>query len=89
MDELFGLEKKPEPEVKPIDFDFKTTKGNKAKVSYKPSGTIKVSDKKAFTTHLVKVADMLEVVSVERAKGKVKKQEPKTIDAVADQEGEK
>ena len=88
MDNLFGSEK-------PIDFEFKTTKGNKTQIKYTPSLAVKVSDKKAFEGHLVKVADMFEKVAEGRAKAskqiekaKVEdKPKPKALDVVED-EGE-
>lgn len=61
MADLFGV-KTETPEQKPIAFEFNSTKGSKVKISYTPSGSIKVSDKKAFEGHLKKVADSFEIV---------------------------
>lgn len=44
-----------------LDFDFKSTKGSKIKLSYDPSGSVKISDPKAFEGYLKKVVDFIEV----------------------------
>jgi hypothetical protein len=69
MADLFGVESKEQVE-KPIVFEFKSTKGSKVRISYQPSGSIKVSDKKAFEGHLKKVADLFEVVEKKEDKPK-------------------
>jgi hypothetical protein len=79
-EELFGVKEK-EPEQKPIDFEFKTTKGSKVKISYRPSGSVVVSDKKAFEGHLKKISDSFEIVE--------KTATPKTLDVVAGESEEK
>jgi len=80
-DDLFGVEqKKPEPK-KPLAFEFKSTKGNSVKISYKPSGDVNVTDKKAFEGYLKRVADSFEIVEKKEEKPK-----PKTLDAVLESE---
>lgn len=76
MADLFGV-KTETPEQKPESFELRSSKGSKVKIVYAPSGAVKVTDKKAFEKHLLKVVDLFEVK--EKAPI-VEKKEPKDLD---------
>lgn len=80
-------------------FEFKSTKNSKVKLSYVPSGAVKISDKKAFEGYLKKVVDFIEVdkkekprvLAEEQAKAKpvkVVKPKPKVVEGLTATEDE-
>lgn len=61
-------------------FEFVSTKKSKVKLSYEPSGEVKVSDKKAFEGYLKKFIDYIEIDKKE--KPRVLPEEKKPVKAI-------